>query len=415
MKFDTIIIGGGLSGLMAGVRLTADGQKVAIISSGQSALHFLSGSLGLLGKLNGAEVEHPVEAIRQLPASHPYAKVGADNIERLATAATDIFGHAHLTVKGSAERNHHFLTAVGNAEPTWLTMGDFATADSAGDRPFSRVAIINLRGYLDFYPEFIANGLHRMGVDTESYSIALPVIERLRKNSSEMRAATIAKVLKGDTLTQLAGEINRVAARADAVLMPAVVGLDSEKHFRRLREMVNKPLHCVAVLPMSVSGLRAQKCLRDLFEKQGGTYLLGDSVTHGYMTDGRLTAVDTANLAPIQLKADNFILATGSFFSQGLIAEPNRIYEPVFGVDLVYPADRRDWFDKDLFAHQPFMGFGVDTNNSFQTKKDGTVIPNLYAVGAILAGSDPIHEGSGGGIAIMTALAVAEHILNSSK
>ena len=412
MKFDTIIIGGGLSGLMAGVHLTAGGQKVAIISSGQSALHFLSGSLGLLGKLNGMEVEHPVDAIRLLPASHPYSKVGADNIERLADTAVEIFGHAHITVKGNAKRNHHFLTAVGNSEPTWLTMGDFATADDGSDKPYSRVAIINLKGYLDFYPEFVANGLHKRGVETETYTVTVPVLEHLRKNSSEMRAATIAKVLTGDNLRQLADEINSVSAKADAILMPAVVGLGSEKPFKELCAMVNKPLHCVAVLPMSVSGLRAQKRLRDLFEKQGGTYLLGDSVTNGYMHNGRLTAVDTANLAPTQLEADNFILATGSFFSQGLKAEPTRIFEPVFGVDLVYPADRREWFNKDLFASQPFMGFGVDTNHSFQTKKDGKTIDNLYAIGAILAGSDPIHEGSGGGIAIMTALSVAENILD---
>jgi len=44
MKFQTIIIGGGLSGLIAGIKLLKAGRKVAIISSGQSALHFCSGS-----------------------------------------------------------------------------------------------------------------------------------------------------------------------------------------------------------------------------------------------------------------------------------------------------------------------------------------------------------------------------------
>lgn len=40
MKFDTIIIGGGLSGLTAAITAAEQGQHVAIISSGQSALHF---------------------------------------------------------------------------------------------------------------------------------------------------------------------------------------------------------------------------------------------------------------------------------------------------------------------------------------------------------------------------------------
>ena len=106
------------------------------------------------------------------------------------------------------------------------------------------------------------------------------------------------------------------------------------------------------------------------------------------------------------------VLATGSYFSQGLIATPDRVYEPVADLDVVYETGRDCWYDLNLFARQHYQDFGVKTDAGFRGIYQGNVLENLYVAGALLEGFNPIREGSGAGVSILSALYVAEQILS---
>jgi len=405
MKFDTIIIGGGLSGLTAGIELSRKGQKCLVVSSGQSALHFFSGSLELFAAEND-----PFEAISRLDASHPYSKIGLERVKALASQVKPFFKEAGIELKGEEGLNHWRITPLGVLKRAWLTLDEYATVPSDGQMPWKKVALLNVDGFLDFHTSYIAAGLADRGVECVVKGISMPELERLRMNPTEMRSTNMAKTLTGDLLGALAARINEHAKDVDAVLMPAIVGLTGCSDVVRLKELVNRPLHFLATLPPSLPGIRIQLMLKKQFQKLGGTYMLGDTVTDGEITDGRLVSITTANHGATRFEADNFILASGSFFSKGLVSDIDGVREPVFGLDVDYIGERAQWYKRNMFEAQPYMSFGVSTDSGFHALKDGKPVGNLYATGSVLSGYYPMKEGSGAGVAILSALHVASMI-----
>ncbi len=416
MKFDSVIIGGGLSGLMCGLRLAGAGQRCAIISSGQSALHFSSGSLDLLAALpDGTAVENPAEAIAALAVQspeHPYAKIGAERFAALADEAAKLFGEAGGGVSGSAVKNHYRLTPMGTLKPTWLTMEGYVRSDAADKLPWSSAALFNAEGFLDFYSQFISDELRKIGTQCTLHTFNLPALENIRRNPSEMRSANIARIFdREENLVELARIIADEVGDAEAVLLPAILGIDRCDGVRYLTGRVGRPVSVVATLPPSVPGIKNQIALRRKFERLGGVYFLGDTAEGYEEKEGRITAVHTVNHGDMAFEADNYILATGSYFSRGLVAGRDGIREPLFGLDVACAADRSEWYDRDLFAAQPFEKFGVATDGCLHGLRGGRAIDNLYVAGAGLAGFDPVKEGCGAGVSMLTALAVADCIL----
>lgn len=178
-----------------------------------------------------------------------------------------------------------------------------------------------------------------------------------------------------------------------------------------LKEMVPAKIVFIGTTPPSVPGIRTQRLLKKAFEAAGGTFLMGDEALDAVFDGERVASIRTANLGELRIEADTFVLASGNLFGKGLVASPDAVKEPVFGLDVDYPAERKDWYDEKFFASQNYTGFGVKTNGDFQPLRDGNVVPNLYVVGLEVGGCNPLAEGSGAGVAIMTAFSAADRIL----
>lgn len=414
MKFDTIIIGGGLSGLTAGLALQKAGKRVAIVSMGQSTLHFNSGSFDLLGyDEKGEAVSQPLDAIARLGANHPYAK--CKNVEALAAEAKALLEEAGVHTVGSAKANHYRITPMGAVKPTWLTIDDYATLDEAGKLPWKKVALLNVVGYLDFPTKFVASGLRKLGAEVDVKAFTTPELEQARKSPSEMRATNIAKALgNADAVRRMAVAVSEQlqGSSYDVALLPAVLGIADATLSQQFKSGLKCNVQFIATLPPSVPGVRVQTLLRKRFIAGGGVHLTGDRANGGVIEGGTLKGITTKNLTDTTLTADNYILATGSFLSDGLTSNYETVAEAVLGLDVDASAGAHgEWSKYGVYEAQPYMEFGVATDAELHVKKDGKVINNCYAVGSVLSGHNRVKMADGTGVSMLTALQAVKNIL----
>lgn len=417
MKYDAVIMGGGLAGLMCGIRLTQSGLSCAIVSAGQNALHFSSGSLDLLTHLpDGQLVENPLLMLDKLQAqapNHPYSLIGANKVTELAHLAHTMLQQTGMRLKGSCEENHYRITPLGHKRMTWLSPESVPTVGLHQKMDANNVAVVGIEGFLDFQPQMVADELQREGLQASAHYVHLPLLDRLRENPSEFRAINVARWLdRPENMDQIVEEITPLVINADTIFMPACIGLDSEAPMLELQRRLGKTLYLLPTLPPSLLGIRLHDALLHQFRRQGGIVMPGDKVTSVNCVGSRIESIQTRNHGDISLKAKQFVLSTGSFFNNGLVAAFDRIYEPLMNLDLCEISERAKWTNKEFFASQPYMAFGVKTDNKLRAQRDGKIIENLYVAGAVLGGFDPLTQGCGAGVSLISALHAASEIVN---
>ena len=373
MRFDTIIVGGGLAGLVSGISLQQEGRDTAIVSTGQNALHFFSGSFESL--------EEPSQRLSEL-----FAEAGV----RL---------HWRPGVR---------LMPLGTFLPAALSLEDISLFETPSFA--HKILIVSFTGYHDFFSSFLAEGLEKAGMACRIHLLDLPEIERLQASPSEVRSVQIARTM--DRIWEkVVQEVRAALQDEDTVILPQVFGLKDTAVPGRIRQGVPARVVFAGTLPPSVPGIRTQALLKRRFELLGGTYLAGDEAVRAVVEDGVVRSIATRNLDSHLLEASHFILATGGFFSKGLKSNPFRVYEPVFGLDVEYAEDRNAWYDPAFAGDQPYMQVGLKTDAQLHPLLGGEPVKNLYAAGSVLGGTRP-EFGSGAGLAVRSAFAAVDNILN---
>ena len=428
MKYDVVVIGGGLAGLTSAIRCAEAGLKSVAISTGESALAFASGSIDVLGfDQDNRPIEEPFAQLVQLPTEHPYRKLGTEALRQSLDFFQSQMATAGLAMTGHGSKNHGRLTALGAIRPAWLSQkGTQALPLTAPATGINRVAVVNFAGFRDFQPTLVAAGLRRQpGFTDVSFSLADIKAETLNitaRNACELRSLELARILKRDLFSQpnglhiLSSALQKAARNADLVVIPAVLAdTGGNELIVELERLCGLHICEVATLPPSLPGMRIAAALKQRFRQAGGLFLEGDQVLGGQFEHDRLLSVTTRLNQDMPLSASHFVLATGTFFSQGLASDRHHLQEPVFGLTLNSPEGTEQWSDERFMdgGQHRFSHTGVITDAGLNPYRNGQKINNLYCAGAVLGGFNPVQEASAGGVAIGTGWFVAERIISA--
>jgi len=419
-RHDVVVVGAGLAGLTAAVRLAEAGARVAVLAKGVGATHLGPCTIDALG-YDPDPVEHPAEAMRRLAEArpgHPYALAGPDALRAGIAWLADTMASGPLapyTYTGGLEENLRLPTAVGVLKPSAAVPVTMAGGDL---REGGSVCVAGFRRLKDFHPALLADNLARHD-GIEAHAMELDLVPEGRADAN---ALAFARAFDDPAFrSRVAAELARRLGRADRVALPAVLGIKRPHEvWRELEAKVGRPVFEVPMLPPSVPGMRVFATLRDRLRRAGAPVIL-NAVVGGAETDGdRVTAVRARiGLRDAVHQADWVVLATGGFASGGVALDARwAASEVALGLPLTgVPAPGEARFGSDYFGPQPIARAGVAADAQLRpVDASGTrVHENVLVAGATLAGAEPWREKSGDGISLATGWRAAELIIEQAS
>ncbi len=390
-----VVVGTGLAGLVAAVRLAEGGERVLVLAKGVGATHLSPVTIDVLGYAP-ERVERPGEALAGLPADHPYSLVGRDGV-----AAAIAWWSESMPYVGGLDENLRLPTAVGALKPSALIPETMAAG--TGSEP---VCVVGLRALKDFYAPLLADNLTRAGIEARAIELDIQPEGRVDANELAFARAFDDPAFRGEVAGLLA---ERLGAE-ERVAFPAVLGTTSAG-WRELQERLARPVFEVPTLPPSVPGMRVFRILRDRLRRAGGRVVLNNVVIGAERARDRVTAVRArVGLREASYPADWVVLASGGFGGGGLELDSHwRARDVALGLPVTgVPEGER--FRPEYFADHPMGRAGVAVDA--RLRPDG--LENVLVAGATLAGAQPWREKSGDGISLTTGHRAAELILGAA-
>ncbi|MDR1711053.1 MAG: anaerobic glycerol-3-phosphate dehydrogenase subunit C [Propionibacteriaceae bacterium] len=377
-----LVIGAGLSGLFAALLAAQAGEQVTLVYLGVGGLPLSPGTIDVF-------------AGEDLPDEHPYRLIGAG---RVAAAVRHLAELVPELLAGDPASNVSLPTALGTLRPTCLAPQSML----AGADLSTPTVIVGFTQLKDFSAARTAGALQAAtSAPVRHLVLDLPP----RQGEIDANAVKYARAFDKPAFQELFAEKLRPLLRpGEKVGLPAVLGLRPGT-WKDTAERLGAAVFEIPLAPTSVPGLRLHNTLLAMVKQVGVRVISGSRATGHTASQGRIDSVDIAAAgAPIRVWADEVILATGGFESQGLEVDSyGRMRETSFGLPVTGSAEVLE----DCWADHPLLRAGLRVDAAMRpVDGDGNpVFENLRAVGGLLAGANRIAELSGDGIALASAWA----------
>ncbi len=442
-----VVLGGGLAGATAALRLAEGGASVSLVRRGPGATALSWGSLDVAGASPdptglpwrdpvGGEPLTPAQRLSFLLHSRPFHPMvalfperdAASAVRRVAEAARALDGWLSpqgVRVEGTLDETRLLANVRGAVRAADLAFDDVAAGDLGHA---SAVLLVDVPGLAGWNAAAAARALgaelQALGVPAPTVhvaSLALPEVLRADVARPARLAARLDDDAAQDDLVRAAAPL---AEEGRTVLFPPVLGLYRGTRLRALLgEALGGPVAEVqGAPPWSPSGARLDRALLAALRAAGVRLVTGEA--RGVVGEGsRISGVDVraaegdASPELSRLPADAVVLATGRFSGGGLAERGDRLVEPL--VDLPLYDDRgrrvdgvpaRRHLRRRYSDPQPLFSAGIRTDGRLRPLDAGgrAARANLVAAGEVIGGFDPALQRTGLGFALLSGLRAAD-------
>ncbi|MEL7566260.1 MAG: FAD-binding protein, partial [Dehalobacterium sp.] len=271
-----------------------------------------------------------------------------------------------------------------------------------------KIKLFGVAGFHYFSPRLVVRELtkayHRLGMHSE---ISCGMVKLRKIRPGPVSAYDLALWLDhpdhvGEVIKQVLPQLEQ----EERIGFPAILGLGNHRQvLTRIEKETGKKVFEIPTVPPSVPGIRLHQHLFMMMRKKGIDCIIGYPAAGAEINGDRISSV-RVNVPGknITFSGKKYILAAGGLGSEGLVAGPGWIKEPLFNLPVYNDQEVGRWSTSKLLEEQPYACFGLRVDEKMHPlDAEGHIcLENLHAAGSIIAYFDGVAERSTGGVDIAT-------------